>query len=166
VKFLPIKETLPVTLATSKYARKGAARAVEAAIELVAGKCTFAVPSYSRRELLHRAIDANRKKTGKQIRTDAPDDVLARIEVNFLRHEQSNYDSIRKALSGHVGAREGWLNLRFLVLTRIADAYPHLEDECMRQWQESLQAYFHYLPEQEFESDSTDQDGAPARSVN
>ncbi len=151
MKFLPIEETLPVTLATSKYARKGAVRAVKAAIELVVQKCTFTVPSYSPRELLHKAIDANRKKTGKQIATDAPDEVLARIEVNYLRHEQSNYDAIRTALSGHVGAREGWLNLRFIVLTRIADAYPHLANECMRQWQESLHAYFQYLSGQRFE---------------
>jgi hypothetical protein len=155
VKFLPIEETLPVTLATSKYARKNAARAVKAAIELVAQKCTFTVPSYSLRELLHKAIDANRKRSGKQIWNDAPEEVLARIEVNYLRHEQSNYDSIRTALSGHVGAREGWLNLRFIILTRIADAYPHLANECMRQWQESLHAYFHYLPEQEFAEESS-----------
>ena len=79
MKFLPTEETLPVTLATSKYARKNAARAVKAAIELVAQKCTFTVPSYSLRELLHKAIDANRKRSGKQIWTDAPDEVLARI---------------------------------------------------------------------------------------
>ena len=161
MKFLPIEQTLPVKLATSKYARKAATRAVEAAIERVTQTCTFAIPSYSRRDLLHKAIDANRKRSGKQIRTDAPDEVLARIEVNFLRHEQSNYDAITNALTGHVGAREGWLNLRYIVLTRIADAYPHLTNECMRQWQKSLHAYFHYLPEEESEGEESTVQSAP-----
>lgn len=58
---------------------------------------------------------------------------LARIAVNFLRHEGTDYEQDLGRLFGRVGKAEGYVLLKRKVLAAIARAYPHLAAECDRQ---------------------------------
>ena len=142
-KFVPIEKTLPVVNASSPYARKKAIRAVTEAVEWVSRRCIPHFPRFSREDLSFGAIDAYENRTGKRVSPDAPVDFLDRIEVNFLRHEASNYDTVMNTLNGRGGAAEGRLVLRYMVLIGIAKIYPHLQDECVCQWKGALDEYYH-----------------------
>jgi len=58
---------------------------------------------------------------------------LARITVNYLRHERTSYDALGAQLFGLVGREEAHDLLRERVLAAIADAYPSLAAECATQ---------------------------------
>ena len=58
---------------------------------------------------------------------------IGRISVNYLRHEITPYEGTLMSLFKMVGVREGSTLIKERVLDRIAEAYPHLENECSRQ---------------------------------
>lgn len=58
---------------------------------------------------------------------------LARITVNFVRHQLSRYEAELDAVAGKTGAVMARPKIRSLILKAIADAYPWLADECKRQ---------------------------------
>ncbi len=86
--------------------------------------------------LLDLAIDHyNARSNGNYVGAsrDSDPDFLERIQVNFLRHELTNYDWHLGQLKGYTGVEEARGRVRERVLDAIAEAYPDLASECSRQ---------------------------------
>lgn len=64
---------------------------------------------------------------------DSDPQFLARISVNYIRHELTSYDSKLFAQRGRIGGDAAVPIIRRRVFEEIACAYPHLEGECDRQ---------------------------------
>lgn len=60
---------------------------------------------------------------------------LERIQVNYIRHQLSEYDGELKKLFRRVGKTEAYDILRRKVFDAIIDAYSYLRDECERQYE-------------------------------
>ena len=60
-------------------------------------------------------------------------DFLARICVNFLRHQCSKYEDSLDTTKGRVGVYDAFLEISRKVYREIGDKYPHLKDEAERQ---------------------------------
>ena len=60
-------------------------------------------------------------------------DFIDRIKVNYLRHELTEYDSLLCETSGRYGKLEAKKLIRRKIFNAIADAYPNLRKECMKQ---------------------------------
>lgn len=58
---------------------------------------------------------------------------LQRIQVNYIRHELTSYDSKLLAQRGRIGGNDAVPIIRRRVFFEISYAYPHLESECFRQ---------------------------------
>lgn len=58
---------------------------------------------------------------------------LARIAVNYLRHQLTEYEAHLSAIGGKVGAQDAYFAIKRKVLAAIADQYPWLEGECLNQ---------------------------------
>jgi hypothetical protein len=58
---------------------------------------------------------------------------LDRLTVNYLRHQQTSYETELKAFKGVVGVGEAYLVVRNRILDLIAATYRDLADECERQ---------------------------------
>jgi hypothetical protein len=142
VKFIQIERTLPVINANSKYAKKAARRSVTEVVEWVSRCCIVNIRKYSRYDLFLKASDTYANGHGIPVPTDAEPAFYDRIEVNFLRHEESNYDRVMNELNGQIGIDEGRLQLRYIIFLRIAVIYPHLHNECVRKWNEALDRYY------------------------
>lgn len=63
----------------------------------------------------------------------APDEFYARIEVNYLRHQGTKYDTELDNYIGATGVRDAVDMVREHVYALIAAEYPHLKGECERQ---------------------------------
>src|SRR5262249_36768559 len=61
---------------------------------------------------------------------------LARITVNYIRHELTSYDGLLQNARGKVGVDLAQEEIADKVFDAIADAYPWLADECYRQLDE------------------------------
>ena len=73
----------------------------------------------------YRYIDNNLSNVDTQ--------TLRRWEVNYVRHELTEYDFDLYELSGRVGCSTEYIRYRNAVLDKIAEAYPYLKGECSRQ---------------------------------
>ena len=71
---------------------------------------------------------------------------IARICVNYLRHELTSYEAHLAKVAGKVGASEAYLKIKEKVLDAIGEVYPWLLDECFRQQQRMCDAYFNEIP--------------------
>ena len=60
-------------------------------------------------------------------------DFLRRIQVNFIRHALTSYETQLEEVYGKVGVREAYRQINAKVYAAIAAAYPALADECQRQ---------------------------------
>lgn len=58
---------------------------------------------------------------------------LKRWAVNYLRHVETDYDWLLDGVTGRVGAAEARRFIRARVLRGVADQYPYLAGECVRQ---------------------------------
>lgn len=56
-----------------------------------------------------------------------------RWQVNYIRHNLTQYDDMCLKLFNQVGKQEGYILLRAKTLDAIAKAYPYLADECEKQ---------------------------------
>lgn len=65
--------------------------------------------------------------------TGASDEFYQRIEVNYLRHEGTRYDSELERYIGKTGVADAVDMVREHVYGLIATEYPHLAGECERQ---------------------------------
>lgn len=61
------------------------------------------------------------------------DETVARWMVNYVRHNLCQYDDGLMALVGKVGKDALYVRLKEGTLRKIAQVYPELKDECMRQ---------------------------------
>jgi len=64
---------------------------------------------------------------------EADDNFIHRISVNWLRHSVSNYDYNVGNLSGRIGKQEAYAIIKNRILDLIAEKYPILENEALRQ---------------------------------
>lgn len=60
-------------------------------------------------------------------------ETLDRWKVNFIRHNLCEYDDSLTALFGLVGKDSLYYRLKAETLSKIAEVYPELKAECMRQ---------------------------------
>ncbi len=58
---------------------------------------------------------------------------LDRIRVNYLRHELTDYEQTLDRMAGKVGASDGYVEVKVMMLNAIADTYPQLAAECRKQ---------------------------------
>jgi hypothetical protein len=58
---------------------------------------------------------------------------LKRIEVNFIRHQLSDYEQRLESIFGKVGKSEAYVLLKNKILEAIAEQYPSLTEECQKQ---------------------------------
>lgn len=63
-------------------------------------------------------------------------ETLSRWMVNFVRHNLCEYDDSLTALFGLVGKESLYHRLKSETLSKIAEVYPELQAECMRQMKE------------------------------
>lgn len=73
----------------------------------------------------NRAEERNAYSADKQTK--------CRWMVNYVRHNLTEYDDTLYAISGKTGCHTEYLRYKHAVLTKIADVYPELRDECNRQ---------------------------------
>ena len=141
VKRVARVEKTPAFLAAREVAenRRAAAKSGTAtkrqATEAYLQSLEIAVPELDDEELVERALSYNSlnwERGRYATPSDAPN-FLDRICVNFLRHEMTGYEEHLEDVHGRVGAKDAYLAIKEKVLNRIADVYPRLFDECMRQ---------------------------------
>jgi hypothetical protein len=117
--------------------REGAAKAVETKRQQVQSyldTLEIVVPEISADILCCRAC--NHYNGRSDYWYAEPDDdplFLARITVNYLRHQLTCYEDALDAITGKVGAISAYLTIKNMVLTAIGVVYPSLENECNRQ---------------------------------
>lgn len=75
----------------------------------------------------------NRARGDEYARPNSDVGFLARITVNYLRHQLTEYEAHLSAIGGKVGARDAYVTIKRKVLAAIADQYPWLEEECLNQ---------------------------------
>ena len=73
--------------------------------------------------------------------SDAPNKVVVRWVVNYIRHNlvkvgSMHYDKALRELAGQVGKDNAYNVFKYIVLDKIAVAYPYYKRECERQKQE------------------------------
>lgn len=101
------------------------------------------VTQMSTESLLHKAIDSYNDfglelafERGIHREAATPDSdplFLLRIQVNYLRHNETQYDSQLAALYGKIGKKEAIDSIRERIYDAIAEDYPFLREECDRQ---------------------------------
>lgn len=113
-----------------------AADNLRAALSAQVSKLEIKVRVLSQEALLDAAIESyNDWNCERGSRASRDDDraFLERICVNSIRHELTRYDAALRSTRRKVGRSEANAEIRERVLDAIADAYPHLADECRRQ---------------------------------
>jgi hypothetical protein len=119
--------------------RAGAAKAVETKkqqLRAFLGGLVVVVPKIERRELTRLACESYNSFNSERGFYASPDfdrDFLARIAVNYLRHELSCYEETLDEITGKVGAADAYLEVKDKVLDAIGKTYPDLFYECNRQ---------------------------------
>jgi hypothetical protein len=143
VEAVEASEAWQAALTTSAPRKAAAAQAVETKRQqlLTAIQALhITVPVYPEAALTARACaHYNTMQQGRDIweytpATSKSDPAfLLRITVNYLRHALTSYDAELERVFGKVGVREAYTVLNQHVYAAIAEAYPHLADECARQ---------------------------------
>ena len=64
---------------------------------------------------------------------DADEQTIQRWMVNYIRHNLTNYETICEGLYNKVGNDKAYQTFKDRVLSKIADEYPFLSDECNEQ---------------------------------
>jgi len=118
--------------------RAGAAQAVETKKQKMQNfldRLVVVVPEIGEDELTRRACDSYNAFTDGGLYASPHSDsgFLARITVNYLRHQLSCYEETLDEITGRVGAGGAYLDVKDKVLNAIGDTYPNLYDECNRQ---------------------------------
>jgi hypothetical protein len=77
------------------------------------------------------------ERAGLRANESDSQEFLQRIEVNYVRHQLTNYDSALNALFRKIAKRAAATVIRQRIFDAIATNYPQLADECRRQAQGS-----------------------------
>ena len=88
----------------------------------------LACESYNRRQAARRSVPAVEPATPE---SDAG--FLQRICVNYIRHHRTVYHGLLATVRGKIGVQQAAHEIRCQVLTAIAEKYPDLAAECVRQ---------------------------------
>jgi hypothetical protein len=129
--------------ARSAVARKGVESKYDKTMKFVE-ELDIEVPILSREKLVHLACESHnalaRDRAMERGQCDYPcassnDDpaFLARIMVNYIRHQLTRYEAALYAQFGKVGVEDAKDEIRSKVYAAIAEAYPDLAEECARQ---------------------------------
>lgn len=124
--------------------KAGAKKSVQtklAAIQKYVSGLKFEIPLLTREALLEAAIDNYNSFRDRDFdaRKTSDGKFLRRIQVNYLRHCESDYDSELGEIYSKVGAKEAYLEIRTKVLDEIARLYPWLAEECLRQKKDAIE---------------------------
>ena len=118
--------------ARSEIAKQSAARRAKSTRE-AAATLRFKVIKMSPSRLLGEAIASYRQRTGWHVTRNDDLAFLERLQVNYARHELTSYDEVLPLFDGEIGVADAKQVIRQAVYAAIADAYPHLAEECDRQ---------------------------------
>lgn len=66
----------------------------------------------------------------------ADSDFLERIEVNYIRHNLTEYDRELEEMAGKIGVHEAVIKIKNTILDGISEKYPELKGECQKQKRE------------------------------
>ena len=137
-----------------KQQRSAAAKRSQASLEVAARKreCTIQeadrikirVKAHTPQSLLKEAIDHyNERSAERAIKRGTDDDrfacesdspaFLQRIQVNYARHQLSNYERLLRQWDGRTGVAQAVCIACRRVFEQIARRFPWLADECTRQ---------------------------------
>jgi len=98
----------------------------------------ISIPAIQKDKLTELAIDdynslwAERGKDKKAYAIDPPA-FLNRLRVNYLRHSESDYESLLNKTFGKVGVADAYDIIKERILDEIARIYPELGHECIEQ---------------------------------
>jgi hypothetical protein len=97
----------------------------------------MSVPLMNRDKVIPRACEHYNERAAWRdeewtASSDADEEFLYRITVNYLRHELTEYEAELDSLHGLVGRPEASRLIRKRILDAIAEAYPWLAGECSR----------------------------------
>ncbi len=67
------------------------------------------------------------------VNVNANSDFLERIEVNYIRHNLTKYDRELEEMAGKIGVNEAVVKIRNRILDSIAEKYPGLKEQCLKQ---------------------------------
>lgn len=81
----------------------------------------------------YNSLWTERERYEKHASPDDDPHFLARIAVNMLRHEETDYERALEDTYGKVGVEEAMERLRVRIFKAIAKVYPELHHECQRQ---------------------------------
>ncbi len=100
------------------------------------------VVKYAGGRLLRKSIEHynNRRRWDDESfasEDDSPE-FLQRIQVNYIRHQLTNYDREIEALFKRIGKQDAITALRLRIYTQIGKVYPRLREEADRQYTERL----------------------------
>ncbi len=122
------KEAAKKTVETKKQRLLEAVEAIE-----------ITVPTVDIDVLRRRAISDHNERQSDSGRfdsfasEDSMPDFLARIMVNYLRHEMTDYERELHKIEGKTGKNEACIKLKERYLKKIGEKYPGLIAECDRQ---------------------------------
>lgn len=134
--------------AASRRSATGTASAAAKRAELqaeIARRPNPRIPALTDAELASRAVEhrndymawhasgARREDFTSASVASADPAALDRWKVNYLRHALSDYEADLVGVTGKIGAREAKDLIRERVYEAIAEAYPDLTQECVRQ---------------------------------
>ncbi len=124
----------------------GKAAAIKKAAKLVeeARTTRIRVKRLDDGEVLMAAIDAYNERQSErswergyggweEARPDSEPDFLARITVNYIRHNLTTYDTHLERVAGRTGVHQAVDVIRERLYDAITEAYPHHGAECRRQ---------------------------------
>lgn len=72
----------------------------------------------------------------KPVNANADSDFLERIEVNYIRHNLTEYDRELEEMAGKIGVNEAVIKIKNRILDSIAKKYPELREQCLKQKKE------------------------------
>ena len=92
------------------------------------------VPNLTTRAISHYNKRLESDNFDGDLATSTSDEkFLNRIQVNYIRHRLTRYDFALKGMAGRIGTAAACIIIREKVYDAIADAYPGLKEECLRQ---------------------------------
>lgn len=113
----------------------------EAKVKAYISSLVIEIPSYDKKELIDLACESYndlqefRENWSALPATPKSDpEFLSRICVNYLRHCESDYESVIYSLAGKVGGDSVITDLRRKVYQAITETYPYLKKECAKQF--------------------------------
>jgi hypothetical protein len=128
----------------SRAALNGASTKTKKLINLIEN-LEIIIPDLDPDDLLARAIASYNERSSCGLATISSEKAfLDRITVNYIRHELTKYEDVLESSVGKVGRLEAADTIRDMIYNKISDKYPHLQDECDRQYNDKRMNAMYY----------------------